>query len=354
MTSVVDKAAAVGGKVDAGQAAADAKLAQNAKLGCFLNITAKWGCEASDGPLRGPLLILSFILVIASVVTQKFAFIGMFDGSEKDYPWLKGKVPSSTLFTLLVRSNYTGGDFVDPFGMLNSSIPEHEALAVDLASLSNPRSLPLVETQQNLVRLCMYPRADSLCTGGCFASGGANNVDLSGKEICMGIDDAADRFGGFYDSCYESVTGMYLTLWLGLLFGGLGAIDTFTRWNKFNADGSPNDRGHIKCIGSFIFILTLCIDALGFYNFENNCIGPARDLAGVQDVDVGLGYWFLWIQFILAHTGDLVKLLIPAIDVRELEQYGGAKTDKLGRVVKKADLQSSTTSGEVEVEVSRA
>ena len=50
----------------------------------------------------------------------------------------------------------------------------------------------------------------------------------------MDISEAADRFGAFYESCYESVTGMYLTLWLGLLFGGLGGIDSE------DSDGSDN------------------------------------------------------------------------------------------------------------------
>jgi len=127
-------------------------------------------------------------------------------------------------------------------------------------------------------------------------------------------------------------------------------------------DGTPNDRGHIKCVGSFIFVLTTCIDGIGFANYYFNCIGPIKnfDDCGLnsnphfpkiqvpRNVVNGFGFQLLWLQFILAHTGDIFKLLIPAIDVREMEQYGSAKTGFFGQVVKPASTSTATTDVELQ------
>ena len=53
----------------------DAKVATSQRWGSFLNFTTKWGCQLSDTRLRGPFLIVSFVLVLPSVATQKLSFL---------------------------------------------------------------------------------------------------------------------------------------------------------------------------------------------------------------------------------------------------------------------------------------
>jgi hypothetical protein len=143
-----------------------------------------------------------------------------------------------------------------------------------------------------------------------------------------------------YQDCYEASSNLYGTLLLGVPFGLFGVIDTFTRWEKFKGD-QPNDRGHFKCVGAFIMILTLILDGTSFITYESKCLGPIKVLDGVFDIHLGMGYLMLWTQFGLNHTANLIKLLIPAIDIRELEKYGAAKTGYFGSVVVPASKTSS-------------
>jgi len=268
---------------------------------------------------------------------------------------------------------------VDPFYLLNWSLPSHEAMAIDVANPLNPRNLPMIHVKQNIVEMCFYPVGEafatnytcptpvvgqhwsSMCAPNSYSTFDDPSVNISGGELCMSLKHFSTRVGRDFTQCCESSDGMFLTLWMGTLFGWAGLIDTFTRWNKWDKDGTPNDRGHIKCVGSFIFILTTCIDAAGFTNYHFNCVSPLENfdncgasetwgvaIAGPGNIKNGLGYRLLWLQFILAHTGDIFKLLIPAIDVREMEQYGSAKTGFFGQVVKAASTSTATTDVEMQ------
>jgi len=213
----------------------------------------------------------------------------------------------------------------------------HESFAIDLASPSNPRNLSLLLVKQTVAELCMYPE------GAGWSTGGADDIDFAGQSLCLTLKDAADRVGEHipaYQDCYEASSNLYGTLLLGVPFGLFGVIDTFTRWEKFKGD-QPNDRGHFKCVGAFIMILTLILDGTSFITYESKCLGPIKVLDGVFDIHLGMGYLMLWTQFGLNHTANLIKLLIPAIDIRELEKYGAAKTGYFGSVVVPASKTSS-------------
>jgi hypothetical protein len=162
------------------QAGMEAKLLANPKLGHFLNFTTKWGCGLSDTTLRRPLLILSFVLVIGSCVTQKFAFLGLLISSSNTWhwPWIWNRARPHLLFALLVKYNYTGGPFVDPWNQLNWTNPVHESFAIDLASPSNPRNLSLLLVKQTVAELCMYPE------GAGWSTGGADDIDFAGQSLC--------------------------------------------------------------------------------------------------------------------------------------------------------------------------
>jgi len=319
------------GKDEAFHASCDAKIVKNKCMGCCLNFTTHWGCSASDTALRRPLLILVFTLVIASVICQKFAFIGLLVGAAntENFPWIKAEVEAHTLWRIFVDKNYTGGQFVDPFGILNWQNAAHEALTIDVASPTNPRNLVLVPTKQSITELCMYPY------GAGWSTGGANNVDLSGRAICRTMEDVANAVGDTfpaYADCNEASTGLYGTLVLGVPFGLFGMIDCFTRWSRYYND-KPNDRGHFKCVGGSIFIFTLLVDFLGFTTYQRECLEQVQDQPNIYNPEMGLGYIMLWMQFFLNHAANIVKLTIPAIDVRELDENGGAKTGCYGQIV---------------------
>ena len=176
------------GADDAFHASCDAKVVKNKCMGCCLNFTTHWGCNASDTALRRPLLGLVFALVVASVICQKFAFIGLLVGAANtdNFPWIEAEVAPHSLFTIFYAKKYTGGPFVDPFGALQWQIPEHEAFAIDLANPSNPKNLARVPTKQTVTELCMYSY------GAGWSTGGTNNVDLAARSACMTIEDVSN------------------------------------------------------------------------------------------------------------------------------------------------------------------
>eukprot|EP00966_Prymnesium_polylepis_P224510 5192801-Prymnesium_polylepis.1 len=149
------------------------------------------------------------------------------------------------------------------------------------------------------------------------------------------MENVADTVGDIvpaYNDCWQSSSGLYGTLVLGVPFGLFGMIDCFTRWSKYYND-KPNDRGHFKCVGGIIFLFTLAIDAVAFFTYNEKCMEPTKGHPGVFNPAMGLGYIMLWAQFGLNHAANAVKLIIPAIDVRELDENGGAKTGLFGTVL---------------------
>jgi len=334
-------------KVDAAKAAQkklekkqeDMILSNKHGMGTFFNFTTHW-CYDSKLILkiRKPLLVLSVICVVASFTLQKIGFLGLFQFGNDNFPWLKyttnrNAVLSITNYSVVDDISFQTDQWLSYHGLPQANYVNCSLGDVGLGQPGEYATLPQF--------LCSSNQAQwHLTIWGYCAYDVANGTEYS---FCWKGDDflkiAANPNTGFIHAAYDNIekcnkaaSALYGMLFIGVIFSIFPVLDVIPRWNP------ETDFGHIKCTQLLIGCITGFIDGFNIFFYLGTCL-VLKDIQGVNSGDIGIGFSCLIAGYLLGIFALIIKMIIPAVDLRDHRAAETAKAEASN--IEAGSIQSS-------------